>query len=401
MHLQLTAFIASIALVSATLSPSEQWWIDELGPEVGRASGGQGVVVAVIDTGIDASHPDLTDVVIGGADFSGVGTPDGLTPVGSSSFHGTMVASLISGQGKQSGGVIGVAPGAKLLSVSVGLGVEGSDTDTQIAAAVNWAVDQGADVINLSLSRNSSTWPKSWDKAFLRAFENDIVVVAASGNDMTGNSKPGAPATIPGVLSVTGLDRSFEGRQVAGSSGLGISLSAPGFELYGSYPGGKIAKWSGSSAAAPLVSGLVAMMRQQDPEASANDIIFRLISTARDYGEAGFDQTYGYGFPNLTAALASGLTSTTNPLGQLDYWIELYRNSQEDDSQDTSFGVPEIPEQVIGVTESDSEGNSLSSQAGWYQNPLLYFLLSPVALLLWLALRKRRSEGQGRKDESI
>jgi len=165
-HLQLTAFIASIALVSATLSPSEQWWIDELGPEVGQASGGQGVVVAVIDTGIDASHPDLTDVVIGGADFSGVGTPDGLTPVGSSSFHGTMVASLISGQGKQSGGVIGVAPGAKLLSVSVGLGVEGSDTDTQIAAAVNWAVDQGADVINLSLSRNSSTWPKSWDKAF-------------------------------------------------------------------------------------------------------------------------------------------------------------------------------------------------------------------------------------------
>ncbi len=399
--MQLTAFVASLALISANLSPAEQWWLEELGPEVGQTLGGQGVVVAVIDTGIDASHPDLIDVVVGGADFSGVGTPDGLTPVGSSPFHGTMVASLISGQGKQSGGVIGVAPGAKLLSVSVGLGVAGSDTDTQIAAAVNWAVDQGVDVINLSLSRNSSSWPKSWDEAFLNAFENDVVVVAASGNDITGNSQPGAPATIPGVLSVTGLDSSFEGRQVAGSSGLGVALSAPGFELYGSYPGGKIAKWSGSSAAAPLVSGLVAIMRQQDPEASANDIIFRLISTASDFGEVGFDQTYGFGFPNLTAALASDLTASTNPLGQLDYWIELYRGSLETDSQDASFVLPQTPEQVLGVPGPVTESNSLSSQAGWYQNPLLYFLLSPVALLLWLALRKRRSEGQGRKDESI
>lgn len=398
--MQLAAALASLALVVANLAPADQWWISELGPAVGQASGGQGVVIAVIDTGIDASHPDLQNVVIGGADFSGVGTPDGLTPVGSSSFHGTMVASLIAGQGLQSGGVIGVSPAAKLLSISVGLGVEGSDTDAQIAAAVNWAVDQGADIINLSLSRNSSMWPRSWDEAFLRAFENDIVVVAASGNDITGNSQPGAPATIPGVVSVTGLDRTFAGNEVSGSAGIGISISAPGFDLFGSYPGGQIAKWSGSSAAAPLVSGVAALMMQQDPNASANDIVFRLLASALDLGEGGFDQTFGYGFLDPSSALESTLTSTTNPLGQLDYWIELYRASQSAESEAVSLILPQVPDQVLDSSGRGTVGNSLPSQAAWYQNPLLYFLLSPVALLLWLALRKSRSEGQGRKDES-
>ncbi|MDA9010555.1 S8 family serine peptidase, partial [Aquiluna sp.] len=245
MHLQLGAAFISLALLTTSLSATEQWWLSDLGPEVGTASAGQGVVIAVIDTGIDASHPDLEGVVIGGTDFSGVGSADGLSPVGSSSYHGTMVASLIVGQGNKSGGVIGVAPAAKLLSISVGLGIQGSNTDAQIADAVNWAVDQGADVINLSLSRNSANWPTSWDAAFLRAFQNDIVIIAASGNDISGDSEPGAPATIPGVISVTGLDKNHQGQEVAGSSGIGVSLSAPGVHLFGSYPGGQIAKWSG------------------------------------------------------------------------------------------------------------------------------------------------------------
>lgn len=400
MHLQLGAAFISLALLTTSLSATEQWWLSDLGPEVGTASAGQGVVIAVIDTGIDASHPDLEGVVIGGTDFSGVGSADGLSPVGSSAYHGTMVASLIVGQGNKSGGVIGVAPAAKLLSISVGLGIQGSNTDAQIADAVNWAVDQGADVINLSLSRNSANWPTSWDAAFLRAFQNDIVIIAASGNDISGDSEPGAPATIPGVISVTGLDKNHEGQEVAGSSGIGVSLSAPGVELFGSYPGGQIAKWSGSSAAAPLVSGVVALLIQQDPEASANDIIFRLISSTKDFGDDGFDQTYGYGFLDPTAALKSTLTATTNPLGQLDYWIELYRGSEDNELDDASLVSPPSPVQFLDGSVLIDASEYSTSQAAWYQNPLLYFLLSPAALLLWLAMRKRRNEGQGRKDES-
>jgi subtilisin family serine protease len=111
------------ALVASLVSVEAQWWLNDY-DQVSPAVDGKGVTVAVIDTGIETSHPDLVGTVIGGADFSGVGTPNGTSPVGYSGFHGTMVASLIVGQGRQTGGVIGVAPEAKLLSVSIGLGVE-------------------------------------------------------------------------------------------------------------------------------------------------------------------------------------------------------------------------------------------------------------------------------------
>jgi subtilisin family serine protease len=339
----------------------------------------------------------LTSTVIGGADFSRVGTPEGTTPVGSSGYHGTMVASLIAGQGLKSGGIIGIAPGAKLLSVSVGLGVESSDTDAQIAAAIIWSVDAGADVINLSLSRNSRSWPISWDNAFLYAFENDVVVIAASGNDSDGNYRPAAPATIPGVISVTGLDRDLEATRLSGTTGIDVTLAAPGAGLFGSYPENQIAGWSGSSAATPIVSGVVALMRAKDPEASANDIVFRLINTTRDLGEPGFDEVYGFGLVDPTSAIASALRATTNPLGSLSYWASLYRASVTAEPEGSNLVTPIAPESFLGAPEAQNSLQSQASQASWYLNPLLYLLITPAAPLLWLALRKRRNEGQGRK----
>lgn len=385
------------ALLAVTLSPADHWWLPLLGPDAGTTTGGQGVVVAVIDTGIDSSHPDLDGVVVGGADFSGVGTPDGQTPVGTSSFHGTMVASLISGQGLETGGVIGVAPAAEILSISVGLGVQSSDTDAQIAAAVTWAVDQGADVINLSLSRNAASWPASWDQAFLHAFENDVVVVAASGNEIDGNLVPGAPATIPGVLSVTGINQDFEAEAVASTSGFQVAIAAPGKDLYGSYPGEQIAKWSGSSAAAPIVSGVVALMRQQDPEASANDIVYRLLATARDIGSQGVDSEYGFGLIDATLALASGQKSDSNPLGSLEYWVSLYRASAEEEMVAGQLLSPEVPQPIIERSLVNPEIKTSIPQAPWHRNPLLYFLLTLVALSFWLALRYKRSDKQNEK----
>jgi len=396
-QVQLAAGLASLAILGAALAPADQWWLTELGDKVGQPLGGESIVVAVIDTGIDTTHPDLASTVIGGADFSNIGTPDGTTPVGSSAYHGTMVASLIAGQGLRSGGIIGIAPGAKLLSVSVGLGVESSDTDAQIAAAIIWSVDAGADVINLSLSRNSGSWPTSWDEAFLYAFDSDVVIVAASGNEADGRYRAAAPATIPGVISVTGVDQDLQASKLSGTSGLDVSVSAPGAGLYGSYPGDQIAGWSGSSAAAPLVSGIVALMRAQDPAASANDIVFRLINTARDLGEPGFDATFGFGLVDPSAAIGSTLRATTNPLGSLSYWIDLYRASETVGPDGPNLVTPLAPESFLGAAETQNSYESIGSQAPWYINPLIYLLLMPVAPLLWLALRKRRDEGQGKK----
>ena len=131
-HLRLIALALTTLLLTSSAAVSDHWWLQDLGfSEVNLD--GSGVRVAVIDTGVDDEHPDLAGIVIGGADFSGIGTPDGTQPVGPGGFHGTLVSSLIAGQGRVSGGVIGVAPGVELLAVSVGLGVDGADTDAQVA----------------------------------------------------------------------------------------------------------------------------------------------------------------------------------------------------------------------------------------------------------------------------
>jgi subtilisin family serine protease len=378
--MRLASFLL-IPLILSSVSEADHWWLEDF--EAVRNLSGEGVVIAVIDTGIDASHPDLAGVVIGGADFSGAGTPGGTSPVGPSGFHATMVASLIAGQGRITGGVIGIAPNAKLLSISVGLGLEGADTDRQIAQAVRWAADQGADVINLSVSRASRNWPASWDEAFLYAMEKDVVIVAASGNKLDGVSSPTAPATIPGVISVTAVDREGNASAVSGAEGIGISVAAAGIDMFGSYPNQQAKKWSGSSAAAPIVSGLLALMIEADPSASSSDLIERLISTTEDLGEKGYDKDFGYGLISPSSAVSSRLSSIENPLGSLASWIELYRPSAPVDQAELL-----IPPQS-GPIASENQPSAAEPGPDPWSNPLLYLLVVPLALLLSIGLRNR------------
>src|SRR5690554_7906274 len=142
------AVLASLAIAASVLvvaSPASadsirdrQYWLNQYGiSSAWNTTKGAGVTVAVIDTGIDGSHPDLTGQVVAGTDVSGVGGPGGQTPVGSSSEHGTMVASLLAGHGHGNGaGVIGVAPEAKLLAVSIDRKsvVEGSMAQREVCA---------------------------------------------------------------------------------------------------------------------------------------------------------------------------------------------------------------------------------------------------------------------------
>ncbi len=368
-------------LLFTSVTEADHWWLSEF-QAVSELSG-EGVVIAVIDTGIDTSHPDLAGVVVGGADFSGAGTPDGSSPVGPSGFHGTMVASLIAGQGRVTGGVIGIAPSAKLLSISVGLGLVGADTDRQIAQAVRWAADQGADVINLSVSRASRNWPASWDEAFLYAMEKDVVIVAASGNKLDGQSSPTAPATIPGVISVTAVDREGNASEVSGAEGIGISVAAAGVDMVGSYPNQQPRKWSGSSAAAPIVSGLLALMIEADPKARSSDLIERLISTAKDLGDIGYDKDYGYGLISPATAIASRLSAEENPLGSLASWIDLYRPSAPVDEAELL-----IPPQSDPLA-AENQLPAPQPEAELWSNPLLYVLVVPLALLLLYGIRNR------------
>ena len=306
---------AIVALLSISLSQSasadsirdRQYWLEQFGfTSAWDSSQGEGVKVAVIDTGIDATHPSLRGSVVGGTDVSGLGTSDGLTLVGTSNYHGTMVASILAGRGAfgdENSGVIGTAPKAQLLSVSMAFGVTGLDTDSQIAEGIIWAVDNGATVINLSLTRNSVSWPKSWDEAFLYAFENDVVIVAAVGNLADGTEQVSAPASIPGVIAVAGVDRESNPSALSSVKGFTIGVTAPSEDLVAAYPSGEYRLWSGTSAAAPIVSGLVAMIRSMYPEMNAVNVVNRVIQSARKVGFEGYSNSYGYGIIDAEKAL--------------------------------------------------------------------------------------------------
>ncbi|MET3768980.1 subtilisin family serine protease [Marisediminicola sp. UYEF4] len=326
---------ASVLVVAQPAAADEirdrQYWLSEYGiTGAWQATRGAGVTIAVIDTGIDGSNQDLRGAVVGGTDVSGIGSPNGQTPVGDDSRHGTLVASVLAGRGHGDGaGVIGVAPAASLLAVSVGFGVGTRTSDEQIADAVRWSVDNGADVINMSLTRNTLDWPQSWDDAFLYAMENDVVVVAAAGNRGSGTAVVGAPATMPGVLTVAGVDRSAQASDDASSQGITISVSAPSEALVGAAPGDAYFEWAGTSGAAPLVAGLVALVRSAHPELDANNVINRVIRTATPVGGAVPSPLYGYGLIDARAAVFDQVALVdANPMGDLREWIRLNRRAE-------------------------------------------------------------------------
>jgi len=329
--LSIFAAIAFAQPAAADAIRDREYWLADYGfTKAWKITKGAGVKVAVIDTGIH-QHPDLVGAVTSGVDVSGLGTANGQTPVGDNSFHGTLVASLLAGRGHdKNSGVIGTAPEATLLSASMAFGAGAPDTDEQVAKAIRWSVDQGATVINLSLTRNSADWPISWDQAFKYAFDHDVVVVAASGNRASGTEQVGAPATIPGVLVVAGVDRNAKASTQASTEGLTIAVSAPATDLVGAYPGGDYKIWSGTSGAAPLVSGLVALVRAEYPQLNANNVINRVIKTATKIDGQDYSNQYGFGLIDPVAALTANVPNVSqNPLGSLAEWIELYRAEAE------------------------------------------------------------------------
>jgi len=326
----LVAAVVPASAASADQVRDAEYWLADYGIQrAWQTTRGAGTTVAVIDTGVDSSVRELQGAVVGGTDVSGLGSPDGQTPVGEDPNHGTLVGSMVAGRGTGSGdGVIGVAPEADLLSVSVGFGSTAVDSDDQIARAVRWAVDAGADVINMSLTRNTLDWPTSWDDAFLYAMQHDVVVVAAAGNRGSGTTEVGAPATMPGVLTVAGVDRQGTASFDASSQGITIGVAAPSEDLVGVGPGDVHYSWSGTSGATPLVAGIVALVRSAHPELDADDVINRVVATATPKGTTTPDPLYGYGLVDAAAAVTASVpTVAENPMGDLAEWIRVHRRA--------------------------------------------------------------------------
>lgn len=323
-----------------------EYWLSDYGVEDAWAvTRGAGVRIAIIDTGIGRGPAEFAGAVVGGTDVSGVGSEDGRTPVGAvDANHGSWVASLAAGRGTgPDEGMIGVAPEAELLSVSVGFGTASAvPFSDQIADAIRWSVDNGADIINLSLTTNTPDWDTSWDDAFLYAFDNDVVVVVAAGNRGSGTDRVGAPATIPGVLTVAGVDPDGVASVEASTQGISIGVSAPSEDLIGVSADGRLVRWSGTSGAAPIVAGVAALVRSAYPDLDASNVINRIIRTATPAGGDGSAALYGYGLVDAAAAVSAPVALvSSNPMGSLADWIRIYRRAEG----------PALPEPTVEPVE--------------------------------------------------
>ncbi|WP_241844560.1 S8 family serine peptidase [Kitasatospora sp. CB01950] len=248
---------------------------------------GEGVKVAVIDSGVDPNHPDLAGRVLPGYDPSGGGNE-----VGTSDPHGTGVASLIAGQGHGAGhadGVVGLAPGVKILPIyKMGTG----DRDG-IPEGIKWAVDNGAKVINISQGGPSTSAKET--EAVAYAYEHDVLIVAATGND---GSSVGYPAADPGVLAVGAVSQDLK-IWARSNFGQQVLLSAPGARIVsaGGCSGGQYCMGDGTSFAAPYVAATAALVRAKFPKLTAGQVAQRLVKSASQPAGAGKlpDERYGYG----------------------------------------------------------------------------------------------------------
>ncbi|WP_239153784.1 S8 family serine peptidase [Virgisporangium aliadipatigenens] len=307
----------------------DQWQLGALNAEAAwRHTTGSGVIVAVLDSGVDATHPDLIGQVLPGIDLVKEGGDARTDPVG----HGTTVAALIAGE-RDDAGVVGIAPDAKILPVRV-LDEQNRYEDAAVVAhGLRWAVDHGASVVNLSLGGLAES--EVLANAVAYAASRDVIVVACTGNVAQTNGPPQVwyPARQPGVLAVTGLrappsvtggtgwadwtngtnpgpERLWQGSL----TGPQTVLSAPAASLLGARPGGYW-KVQGTSFASPLVAAAAALVRSRYPNLSAANVINRLISTAVDLGADGRDDRYGFGQIDPLAALTAEVTLVSaNPL---------------------------------------------------------------------------------------
>jgi type VII secretion-associated serine protease mycosin len=325
---------ASLALVPATAAHADgiraqQWALDAL--HTGQAwhyTKGKGITVAVLDTGVEADHPDLAGNVLPGKDLVGFGARRGDRTW---ARHGTAMAGIIAGHGHGPGradGVMGIAPEAEILPVRVIL--EDGDParararktrGSALAEGIRWAADHGADVINLSLGDDSeSAHPEpAEDEAVQYALQKGTVVVASAGNGGAKGDHVSYPAAYPGVVAVTAVDR-YGTRAAFSTRRWYATVSAPGVDIIIADPDHKYYEGWGTSAASAFVSGAVALIKAAHPGLSPAQIKKLLEDTARNAPAGGRDDSRGFGMIGPVAAIKAadrldpaGLRAATYP----------------------------------------------------------------------------------------
>ncbi|WP_382465212.1 S8 family serine peptidase [Streptomyces noursei] len=301
-------------VASADQMRNDQWPLQKFDAEsIWKVSTGKGVIVAVLDSPVDGSHPDLAGNVLPGKNFI-TGSGPANQGTGDDADHGTAMASIIAGHGHGPGGadgVKGLAPDAKILPVALP-GVSHDQIpqlgEDNFAKALKYAVDQGAKVVNMSFINGRSEATPDEQQAIDYARKHDVLLIAGSGND--GSGTPQTPAAVPGVLAVGAVD---DHGYVWEKSNYGphVKLIAPGVKIRSASSvvdvNGKYRLANGTSDSTAYVSATAALLRSKFPDLTAGQIANRMIKTAGvpvDMPDMKLpDQHYGYGFIKPLSAL--------------------------------------------------------------------------------------------------
>jgi type VII secretion-associated serine protease mycosin len=280
-------------------APGQYYWSKIEANAALDISQGNGVVVAVLDSGVDLLHPDLAGQLVTGTNIVSPGE-DPQDDTG----HGTMIAGIIAAKTNNDVGVAGLAPQAKIMPVKI-FDATGNTTDTNIINGITWAVNNGADVINMSFGsldhinsavRDTIEW----------AFDQGVILVAGAGNQNTFNNE--YPAAYPQVISVGATDEN-DNRAAFSNYGSTISVVAPGVNIYSTtwmfnaIPQNTYTLDSGTSFSCPEVAAAAALLKSRYPDITPGQAKYVIEKTARDVGDPGRDDQFGWGVLDMAASL--------------------------------------------------------------------------------------------------
>lgn len=267
-------------------------------PAAWKVTKGKGATVAVLDTGADHGHRDLKGRIKASKDFTGSRSGDADVQ-----GHGSHCLGVV-GAAENDTGMVGVAPGCELLSGKV-LSDQGSGLSTWIAAGIDWAVEQGADVISMSLGSPGAD--ARIQAACQRAIDRGVIVIAAAGNEGPREGTVGFPGGFPGVICVAAVGPKLDTAAFS-SRGRAVAVAAPGVNVRSCYPGDRFATMSGTSMATPYVAGCAALYvsrcKQLGLKPSPADFARRIEGTSRDLPPAGRDTATGFGLVQPVGLLA-------------------------------------------------------------------------------------------------
>lgn len=285
-----------LPLMRSTNDPylGSQWHLPQIGvPAAWDRTLGAGITIGIVDTGVDAAHPDLAPRLLAGWNFvdANVDTSD-------RNGHGTAVAGSAAAAGDNGLGVAGVAGQAAILPLRVA-GADGMASVSAIADAITWAAERGARVVNVSYQAGGFSAVQS-AAAYLRSRGGLVTVSAGNSGDVDGS----APTDTLLVVGATDAGDALAGFSTRGAY---VTLAAPGVGVWTTNAGGGYAAWSGTSFSAPVAAGAIGLMMAARPDLPADRIQSHLVSTSVDLGPTGRDDGYGAGRLNAAAAVQAAL----------------------------------------------------------------------------------------------